>query len=266
MVEGKGAQISHIAPMFLEWDKELIHAGLEGGMGRVWADRLPNPTAARLIVGDFCFLAGDAFASGAADLTAQIPPEFSSDTILMVPQKDAWSHLIERTFPGRFVKLTRFSFLRDDTGFDRTRLQSFVDALPPNYQLRQIEESLYPAVMSQAWSRDLCAQFASGADFCARGLGVAALKENEVVGGASSYVVSSSGIEIEVDVREDCRRQGIARACAAKLMLLCLARGIYPGWDAANPASKALALSLGYQFDKPYLTYAVAGNKHPRIE
>ena len=40
-------------------------------------------------------------------------------------------------------------------------------------------------------------------------------------------------------------------------MLECLKRGLYPSWDAQNPASAALAKSLGYRFDREYPVYEV---------
>ena len=44
------------------------------------------------------------------------------------------------------------------------------------------------------------------------GLGVLAVKDAEILAGASSYSSYSKGIEIEVDTREDWRRQGLAYA------------------------------------------------------
>lgn len=52
-------------------------------------------------------------------------------------------------------------------------------------------------------------------------------------------------------------RRGLATACAARLLLACLERGLYPSWDAANPASAALAEKLGYRPAGAYVTYAV---------
>ncbi|MCR2023895.1 GNAT family N-acetyltransferase, partial [Blautia pseudococcoides] len=40
--------------------------------------------------------------------------------------------------------------------------------------------------------------------------------------------------------------------CAAQLILDYLERGLYPSWDAQNPASVALSEKLGYHFDKEY--------------
>lgn len=84
------------------------------------------------------------------------------------------------------------------------------------------------------------------------------VKKNGVpVSGASSYSVYNGGIEIQIDTRTDYRRQGLAAAAAAGLILECLDRDLYPSWDAANLWSVALAEKLGYQFDHEYDAYHV---------
>ena len=70
---------------------------------------------------------------------------------------------------------------------------------------------------------------------------------------------SVDGIEIEIDTRQDYRRRGLASACAAKLILACLDRDLYPSWDAHTEISVALAEKLGYHMDHPYVTYAING-------
>ena len=91
-----------------------------------------------------------------------------------------------------------------------------------------------------------------------------AVRDGEVLSGASSYSVYDGGIEIEIDTREDCRRRGLAAACAARLILACLDRGWYPNWDAANPASAALAEKLGYRVARAYAAYAVEPPENER--
>jgi hypothetical protein len=47
-----------IAPLFSDWEETLILTCLQGCMGYTIADDNENPTAAQIIVGDFCFFAG----------------------------------------------------------------------------------------------------------------------------------------------------------------------------------------------------------------
>lgn len=53
------------------------------------------------------------------------------------------------------------------------------------------------------------------------------------------------------------KHKGIGTAMAAKLILLCLKKGIYPSWDAANLNSLGLAQKLGYNFDSEYTVYKI---------
>ena len=62
---------------------------------------------------------------------------------------------------------------------------------------------------------------------------------------------------MEIDTRQDYRRRGLATICGAALILECLARGLYPNWDAHNRESIALAQKLGYVFDREYTCYEV---------
>ncbi len=105
------------------------------------------------------------------------------------------------------------------------------------------------------WSHDFCVNFRNDADFLARGLGVAVLRAGELVAGAASYTLYDGGIEIEIDTRPDCRRQGLAAACGARLILECLERGLYPSWDAHDLRSVALAEKLGYRRGAAYPVY-----------
>ena len=96
------------------------------------------------------------------------------------------------------------------------------------------------------------------------------LKDKIPVAGASSYSAyrgtdrrdeagKNGGIEIEIDTREDYRRQGLASVCGARLILECLDRGLYPSWDAQNRWSVSLAEKLGYHFSHEYTAYEIQG-------
>ena len=97
--------------------------------------------------------------------------------------------------------------------------------------------------------------------------GKAALYQGTPVAGASSYTVYRGGIEIEIDTRVDFRRQGLATACGARLILNCLERGLYPSWDAHSRASLSLAEKLGYKLDRPYPAYEYTiGSPAPTVQ
>ena len=111
--------------------------------------------------------------------------------------------------------------------------------------------------MEEEWAWDLCGCFADASDFLERGLGFVVTHGGLLVAGASSYAACGGAIEIEIDTRPDFRRLGLATACGGKLILECLRRGLYPGWDAHDGRSLALAEKLGYRLDHPYTAYWV---------
>lgn len=245
------------APLFNAWQETLIWSALQGVMGRVWADDAARPTVAQVWTGDFCFLAGDANHPRALALTRNIPADYATPWMVYTGQTTAWEALIERAYPGAYAKRERFAFRKEPDAFDTVRLQAFVDALPEGFSLRPIDATLYACLLSQGWSRDFCSQFASGEAYEKRGLGFVVCRGDEIVGGASSYAVYNGGIEIEIHVQEAYRRMGLATACAARLILACLARGLYPSWDASNPNSVGLAEKLGYRLAHPYTAYVI---------
>jgi len=181
----------------------------------------------------------------------------------MIAEDAAWHPIIEAVWGEHAHRFTRYAIKKEPDVFVRDRLQSFIDMLDGKYRLCMIDEPLYYRCLNEGWSNDFVVQFGSWERYRELGLGVVAMCGDEIVGGASSYTRYKNGIEIEIDTREDYRRQGIAAACAAKLILACLDRGLYPSWDAHTMISVALAEKLGYHMDHPYVTYAISGYGTP---
>jgi GNAT superfamily N-acetyltransferase len=245
--------MSKIAPLFDGCNETIIWSCLQGFHGSAWADDIDSPRSAQIVAGDFCSFAGVPNTA----LAAHIPSGFSSDMILMVPRDEGWARVIEQVHGPHCERVLRYAIKKEPDIFDKAKLQGFIDEIASRFSLRMIDETLYHKALSEPWSRDLCSQFATYEDYKARGIGVMALDGDVPVAGASSYTVYDKGIEIQVDTRRDYRRQGLATACAAKLILACLERGLYPSWDAHDLRSVALAEKLGYHLDHEYVTYIV---------
>lgn len=246
-----------IAPMFADMGDTLILSCLQGHMGRAWADDAEKPQAAKIVSGDFCFLAGDSECEGARELTAYIPKDFRSPALIIIPEHEGWSAQIEAAFGERAQRAIRYALHKDLSGLDDERLNRIADQIPPEYRVIPIDARLFELTRREEWSKDFCSQFKDFEDYQHRGVGFVALLGDEPVSGASSYTVYDSGIEIEIDTKKEHRCKGLAAACAARLVLACKERGLYPNWDAANKTSLGLALKLGYRFDKEYPAYRV---------
>ncbi|HEX3037949.1 MAG TPA: GNAT family N-acetyltransferase [Oscillospiraceae bacterium] len=246
-----------IASLFSGWDETLLWSCLQGYMGNAWADDIQNPKSAQIVTADFCFFAG----VPNRELVQNIPGDFPSPWILMVPQNQDWARLIEQEYTNGLEQFMRYAVKKEPEVFDRENLRFYIEKLPTEYSIKKIDEEIYKKLLNEEWSKDFCSQFPTYCDFEERGLGFVALYQNEPVSGASSYTVYDKGIEIELDTKKEYRRKGLAIACASKLILKCLDKGLYPSWDAANKGSLALAEKLGYHFDKEYVTYAIKINQ-----
>ena len=229
-----------VGPLFRGWDKPMIRAALQGCMGRV--RMAEDGRSAAVEIGDFAFFAGEPDRELAREVSAPI----------LVPRDRAWGELLEQIWGDCVAPWTRYVLKPPPGGFDRDRLAGYAAALPAGCRLVPVDGELYRQAMAGDWSRDLCALFAGEEDYLDRGLGMAAVWEGELAAGASSYAVCRGGIEIEIDTRPDCRRRGLASACGAGLILACLERGLYPGWDAHDLRSAALAQKLGYRLAGSY--------------
>ncbi len=249
MVQIARGEAKIIADLFKDPADSLTASFLQGHMGSAWADKLPEPSSARIIVGDFCSFAG----APCSELVKDLLP--GSPVLLMVPPDEGWSRLIELLHSGRVEKINRYAVKKGPGAFDRRTLGSYIEKLPPEFHLSMIGEDLYNISKNEDWSSDLCALFPDYGSYEEHGIGVMALLGDTPVSGASSYAYYDDGIEIEIDTRSDYRRRGCALACASMLILECLDRGLNPCWDAHDLRSVALSEKLGYRLEREYVTY-----------
>lgn len=246
-----------IEPLFAGWNDTLIWSYLQGYMGEAWVSQKEDIRAAQIIVGDFCFLAGDSNGEDAKALVHHIPENYRTPWMLMVPRNKQWAKVIEEVYGKYCNGFMRYAIKKEPNVFNKELLQSYVERVTSPYEIKWIDEHIYNEVKGQDWCSDFCSQFESYEHYKRQGLGVVALCHGQVIAGASSYTRYAEGIEIEIQTKEAYRRQGLALACAAKLILGCLERHLYPSWDAANMESVRLAEKLGYHFEKEYVTYEI---------
>ena len=237
--------LKKIAPLFEGWQETMIWSCLDGSMGCALCDNESNPASAQIALGDLCFFAGE-------------PNEelaLKAGAVCLVPGNEEWCSCIERVWGERVQKRLRYAIKKEPDVFNVSKLANYAANLPDGFSLRMFDKELVRESFEHSWSRDFCAQFRDAEDFLSRGIGVGALYEGKLVAGASSYSVYHGGIEIEIDTHPEFRRQGLATACGAKLILECLSRGLYPSWDAYDLRSVSLAEKLGYHLDRPYVVY-----------
>ena len=242
-----------ITSIFDSWNETIIWSCLQGVMGEIHTNS--EEDAAMAILGDFAFFAG----KPSEKLIRLKPESCKQDFIIMIPQNDEWAELIEKCYRDKARKVTRYAIKKESDIFDIEKLEKAALSLPESYELKLLEEQEYNMCRNNDWANDLVSQYKDYDMYKELGLGVVALKDGELVAGASSYSTYKKGIEIEIDTREDHRRKGLAYACGAKLIIECLKRGLYPSWDAQNKWSVALAEKLGYHFSHEYTAYEIMG-------
>lgn len=250
------------AGLFENWQETMIWSCLQQVMGEMYGswqeegtEEAKTPQAAMALLGDFCFLAG----KPDRELIRFRPDGWKKAFLIMVPRDEAWAAQIEEEYGERARRTVRYAIRKEGDIFDRERLQAAVDALPAEYAIGMIDEKQYNWCRGHDWSRDLVWNYKSYEQYRQFGIGVVVMKDGIPVSGASSYSSYAGGIEIEIDTRKEFRRQGLALAAGAKLILACLERGWYPSWDAQNLGSAALAEKLGYHFDCEYPVYEIIG-------
>lgn len=241
---------SKVEELFAGWEITLIYSCLQKVMGKVFVTDTENPKSAMAFVGVFAFVAGEPD----RELVINKPDGF----VVMIPQNDGWSELIEECFPDA-RKFTRYA-IRKDTVFDREKLEKMVAGLPEGYELKKIDSELYDLCMKDPVTFDFVSVFGSKEKYLELGRGMMILKDGKFVSGASSYMRYKEGIEIEVDTIPSERRKGLASVVCSALILACLDEGLYPSWDAHDMNSVRLSKKFGYEFDHEYTAYEVASD------
>lgn len=242
--------------IFGQWEETLIWSCLQGVMGEVYTDTSDeNANAAMAILGDFSFYAGNP----SEKLVRFKPKSCEQDFIIMVPENDGWSEMIEKCYGQKAKKVSRYAIKKEKDVFDKEKLQNAIMQLPEGYVLKFLEEDEFRQCKENIWANDLVSQYKNYDMYKKIGIGAVILKDAELVAGASSYSRYHEGIEIEIDTKEEHRRKGLAYVCGAKLILECLERNLYPSWDAQNMWSVGLAEKLGYHYSHTYTAYEILG-------
>lgn len=241
--------------LFEKWDEGVIWGCLEKVMGDIYVDDLDDPLSAMAVLGDFCYFAGKL-----NEELVMFKPDELRASIIMVPENKEWAGLIEKCYGNKAEKTTRYAMKKEKDVFNVDHLKSIAERLPTGYKIKMIDEKLYNACFKEQWCRDFVAQYDTYEMYSEKGLGVAILKDEELVSAASSYSGFKDGIEVEIATRKDYRHKGLASICGAKLILECIKKGWYPSWDARIMWSVKMAEKLGYHFSHEYVAYNVIYN------
>lgn len=238
-------------PLFAGQTDSVISASLQGYHGRVWADDATSPRSALILCGDFCFLGG----IPSAALLRHFPIPAQQERIIFMPPSPEWETLLREVYQSALTPSLRYAMKKEKELLSPEKLYPILDTLPETYHIKQIDDALYHQLLTGDWCKDFVSNFRDAADFLQNGLGFVIVQGEQILSGASSYTRCADGIEVEIATHPDYRKLGLASICGAKLVLVCIERGWYPHWDAANLTSVRLSEKLGYHFSHQYLSY-----------
>ena len=238
-------ELDAVAEIFAE--KRVMRAAIDAVLEGRCGDAVIDGPCARLDLGFFAILAGDAAVAAAAPLVGAAPPP------RVFIAADEWHDLIRRALPDaepHVERRTRFSA----DGLEDTKLAA-LRGVPRRCRLEPLDADLLARALRDV-SPDLLlgAVFGSPEAFAAGGgFGFAAVEQGRVLAAATSAIVAERRIEIQINTAEGRRRRGLATAVGAAIALEARRRGLDPGWDTGSAASHALARKLGYRPEEQHV-------------
>lgn len=256
MIELTKKDLHLLSQLDLPKDNVNIRSYLQGIIdGFAWINEKTNPTTGILVIADFCILIGDIDTNAKSEIIEILSKNCKGK--LIVSNNSIWYKFIENNFHGTFKKYKRYSMKREPKVFDKSRLNEYIMAVQHEFLPIRINKEVYYKALEQYWTADFCSNFLSLNHYLKYGVGYVVMEDGEIISGASSYSYCEGAIDITIETKPEYKRKGLALACASKVILECIERGIYPQWDASNLLSVLLAQKLGYNVDKEYWVYFI---------
>lgn len=235
-------EMNIIKPFFKDIRFFMGKSVLDGMMGTAYVDDLLNPQIAFLTVRSYCFISGTI---EKAKLKNIIDENFKAYNLI---PSDNLAKAIEEIYQDDIIKSYRYSIKKNPV-FNIEKLEKMSNNLENNLKLIKIDKPMADRIKKENF-------ISITDDYKKYGIGFCCINNNEIIGVASSNIFYKDGIEVNIKVKEQYRRKGIATVMASKLILECLSHNKKVSWDAANPNSVGLAEKLGFKYDSTYSVYS----------
>lgn len=205
--------------------------------------------------GYFSFLAGDASGEAARKLVGAIAELTGGKEVAVVSYGEGWEELLCEQYPEAVIK-ARAMMQLPPQGLDCESisglLRAYEEGAHGDYVLKSIDSRLYDILRTEEWADGMVTNFDSYEEFAAHGFGYVMCDGEMPVSGCSTYSYYSTGVEIQVDTKEEYRGKGLAKTASAAMMQECFRRNLKPSWDAANPTSQTIAGHMGFELGARY--------------
>jgi len=236
--------LDKLRKLFKEIRFHMGNSVLDGKMGQAYADNADDPRFAILLLRSYCFMSGNV----EKEELKEIIHTYDLKKYKIFPS-DNLKRYLEEIFQDSIRKSERYS-IKKNPEFNAEQLSKYSEYTQEEYEFVVIEGSLAKRIVEEEFIKITD-------DYEKNGIGYACIYHNELIGVASSNFIYKDGIEVNIRVREEYRKKGIATALAAKLILLCIQKNMTISWDAANLSSLRLAEKLGFQYDSTYHIYQI---------
>lgn len=233
--------LNKIKPFFKDIRFYMGNSVLDGAMGIAYVDDIQNPQIAFLTVRSYCFISGNIEKTKFKDI---IDKNFKNYKLI---PSDNLAKEIEEIYKDDVTKSYRYSIKKNPI-FNISKLEKMSNSLENNFKLIKIDKCMANRIKKENFINITD-------DYEKYGIGFCCINNDELIGVASSNIFYKDGIEVNIKVKEQYRRKGIATAMASKLILECLSQGKKVSWDAANTNSVGLAKKLGFEYDSKYSIY-----------
>ena len=253
----------HLAAPLLHqawFDEAYIDMVLEGiQTGRIFVDRLENPSAALLCHPYEFYVAGDSSPENPLrqfikDNPAE--PDIFHTLYGYCGVGAAWEKALLDDAGGLLEVIPRRNF-KFRLSAPRVDWRSQV---PPFAALKRMDAALAEQADGE-FERIISREWGDRALFLERSFGFCLLVDGQIASMVDVSGISSRYTNLSVETIAPYRRQGYAALVCAACIEHSLERGLMPTWDCDGPnlASVALAFKLGFEEDRPFSQLSVPG-------
>lgn len=178
---------------------------LDGMMGNAYVDNISNPSIAFLTVRKYCFISGNIEKEKFKQI---IDEQFKSYKLI---PSDGLSKELEEIYKDNIIKSYRYSIKKDPV-FNIQKLEDMSNDIKTKYEIVKIDKEMANRIKNENFINITD-------DYENNGIGFCCIYNNEIIGVASSNIFYKDGIEVNIKVKEQYRRQKIATALASTLII-----------------------------------------------
>jgi len=242
----KKENLENLSELFKEVRFNMGKSVLDNKMGKAYADNESQPSFAFLLVRSYCFISG----SIEKEKLEEIINNYNLKDYIIIPS-DNLKELFRAIFKKKITRCERHS-IKKNPKFNIKQLEEYSNNVQNKYEFVVITKEIAYNIKEENF-------LTITDDYEKNGIGYACLQHNEIIGVASSNIIYKDGIEVNIRIKDNFRKEGLATVLASKLILLCIQKNMTVSWDAANLPSLKLAEKLGFEYCSTYDVYKCIG-------